>query len=168
MKILLSIFAIALSSHAFADQARIAKAVNAFAGTWVGEMTAVTPFGPPETFQNKVVCRVIASGAGVECSSEAISSRGELTQSCLLAFDPASQLVHYMCVSNMGEVHDHKGGWIDENTIQYEPYKGLVMGEKVTEYVRTSFPDAQTMIHTSVIKTEDGTTMSFEFRAHKQ
>jgi len=141
--------------------------VQAMSGTWVGRMTANVPGYPAETFDWKMVCKTIAEGAGVSCVNSGKASIGVLAESCLLAFDPEGKAVHYMCVTSMGEVHDHKGHWSDLRTIKFEPLRAGMMGEPVTETLEWQFPDANTIIKTSDIKLGDGTSMHFEFRGDR-
>jgi hypothetical protein len=140
------------------------QTVEALKGTWLGQMTANVPGYPAETFDWKMVCRTIAEGAGVSCANSGKASIGLLAESCLLAFDPEGRAVHYMCVTSMGEVHDHKGHWIDLKTIKFEPLRAGMMGESITETLEWHFPDANTIIKTSDIKPANGPSMHFEFR----
>jgi len=68
-----------------------------------------------------------------------------------------------MCVTSMGEVHDHKERWVDETRLEFEPLRGGWMGRPITETVAWSFPDAKTLAARSVVVTSDGTSMSFAF-----
>src|SRR5262245_40291270 len=87
----------------------IARTVQAIQGTWLGKMTAHIPGFPIETFDWTMDCRIAALGAGASCTNTGKASIGSMAESCLLAFDPEGRNVHYMCVTSMGEVHDHKG-----------------------------------------------------------
>jgi hypothetical protein len=90
-----------------------------------------------------------------------------MAESCLLAYDPEGKAVHYMCVTSMGEVHDHKGAWKDANTIEFEPLRAGMMGQLVTETNRWYFPDANTIDKTSEVTLADGSSMNFEFKAKR-
>ena len=142
----------------------INQTVEAMKGTWVGQMTANVPGYPAETFDWKMICKPIAEGAGISCANSGKASIGVLSESCLLAFDPEGKAVHYMCVTSMGEVHDHKGKWTDLKTIKFEPLRAGMMGKPITETLEWHFPEANTIIKTSEIKLADGTSMHFEFR----
>src|SRR5262245_30669985 len=89
----------------------IAATVRAIQGTWLGQMTANVPGYPSATFDWTMDCKVVALGAGASCTNSGKASIGLMSESCLLAFDPDGRAVHYMCVTSMGEVHDHKGSW---------------------------------------------------------
>lgn len=143
------------------------RTVDAMKGTWLGQMTANVPGYPAETFDWKMVCTTIAEGAGVSCANSGKASIGVVAESCLLAFDPDGKAVHYMCVTSMGEVHDHKGHWTDASTIKFEPLRAGMMGESVTETLEWRFPEANTIIKTSDIKLANGTSMHFEFRGSR-
>jgi hypothetical protein len=146
----------------------VAKTVEAINGTWLGKMTAKVAAFPPEEFDWTMSCRVVASGAGAACTNAGKASIGSMAESCLLAYDPEGKAVHYMCVTSMGEVHDHKGKWIDDKTIEFEPLRAGMMGQLVTETNRWYFPDATTIDKTSIVKLADGSTMSFEFKGKRQ
>jgi hypothetical protein len=144
------------------------KTIEVMQGTWLGSMVANVPGFPAETFDWTMNCRVVARGAGVSCTNTGKASIGVMAESCLLAYDPEGQAVHYMCVTSMGEVHDHKGKWKDEKTIEFEPLRAGMMGQQITETLRWYFPDANTIDKTSEVKLADGSSMNFEFKGKRQ
>ena len=146
----------------------VARTVDAIQGRWAGLMIAKVPGYPAETFDWRMDCKVVARGAGAACTNTGKASIGEMAESCLLAYDPEGKAVHYMCVTSMGEVHDHKGKWIDRKTIEFEPLRAGMMGQLVTETNRWYFPDAGTIDKTSEVKSADGSTMIFEFKGTRQ
>jgi len=73
-----------------------------------------------------------------------------------------------MCVTSMGEVHDHKGKWIDAKTIKFEPLQAGMMGKPITETLEWRFPDPRTIVKTSEVKLADGNSMYFEFNGTRQ
>jgi hypothetical protein len=146
----------------------VAKTAEAIQGTWAGSMVANVPGYPSESFEWTMDCRVVARGAGVSCTNKGKASIGVMAESCLLAYDPEGKAVHYMCVTSMGEVHDHKGQWKDEKTIEFEPLRGGMMGQQVTETNKWYFPTPDTIDKTSEVKLPDGSTMSFEFKGKRQ
>jgi hypothetical protein len=152
---------------ALASPAEVKKTVDAIVGSWSGEMTARVPGAPVESFNWKMDCKAIAVGAGASCTNSGKASIGFMAESCLLAFDPESKSVHYMCVTSMGEVHDHKGTWKDAQTIEFEPLKAGMMGQLVTETNRWYFPDPNTIDKTSEVALADGSSMSFEFKGKR-
>jgi hypothetical protein len=145
----------------------IMKTVQSMNGTWTGRMTARIPEYPAETFDWRMVCRTVAEGAGVSCANSGKASIGSMSESCLLAFDPEGKAVHYMCVTSMGEVHDHKGTWVDDRTIEFEPLHAGLMGQPIVETLRWQFPDAFTIYKTSEVKLANGQTLNFEFRGRR-
>jgi hypothetical protein len=153
------------SSTILPEVARIAEAIQ---GRWTGVMIARVPGHPAETFDWRMDCKVIARGAGAACTNTGTASIEEMAESCLLAYDPEGQAVHYMCVTSMGEVHDHKGKWIGDKTIEFEPLRSGMMGQLVTETNRWYFPDAGTIDKTSEVRMADGSTMNFEFKGTRQ
>jgi hypothetical protein len=146
----------------------VSQTVEALNGTWLGRMTARVPGFPAETFDWTMNCQFVAQGAGLLCSNKGTASIGSMSESCLLAFDPEGKAVHYMCVTSMGEVHDHKGKWIDAKTIKFEPLRAGMMGKPITETLEWRFPDQRTIVKTSEVKLSDGTSMYFEFNGGRQ
>jgi hypothetical protein len=145
----------------------IARTVQAIQGTWLGSMTANVPGYPAETFDWRMDCKVVALGAGASCTNSGKASIGSMAESCLVAFDPDGKAVHYMCVTSMGEVHDHKGFWKDHQTIEFEPLRAGMMGQTITEILTWRFPDAQTIDKVSEVKLADGNLMRFEFKGRR-
>jgi hypothetical protein len=121
--------------------AEINQTVEAMQGTWLGKMAANVPGFAPETFDWSMNCQIVAKGAGLLCANRGRASIGSMEESCLLAFDPEGKAVHYMCVTSMGEVHDHKGRWVDAHTIEFEPLRAGMMGRPITERLRWRFAD---------------------------
>src|SRR6266705_3442582 len=144
--------------------AEINQTVEAIQGTWLGKMTANVPGYSPETFEWTMNCKIVAKGAGASCMNSGRASIGSMEESCLMAFDPEGKAVHYMCVTSMGEVHDHKGKWIDIQTIEFEPLRAGMMGESITETLKWYFPNANTIDKKSDIKLANGKVMHFEFK----
>jgi hypothetical protein len=96
------------------------------------------------------------------------ASIGGIEEACLLAYDPDGKAVHFMCVTSMGEVHDHKGHWLSDRKIQFEPYPTSWEGKPATEDVTFNFPDASHIRTRSVITTQDGSEMIFEFHGTRK
>ena len=145
----------------------VKKTVDAITGNWSGQMTARVPGTPVESFTWKMNCTSVAQGAGASCTNTGKASIGLMSESCLLAYDPEAKAVHYMCVTSMGEVHDHKGKWTDGQTIEFEPLLAGMMGQLVTETNRWYFPDANTIDKTSAVTLADGSSMNFEFKGRR-
>jgi hypothetical protein len=145
----------------------VRRIVDVMRGTWTGKMTANIPGFPAESFDWKMNCQIVAQGAGLSCTNAGKASIGSMAESCLLAFDPEGNAVHYMCVTSMGEVHDHKGHWVDLRTIEYEPLSAGFNGQQITETLRWHFADDNTIHKTSEIRLPDGSTMKFEFTGNR-
>ena len=141
----------------------IKRTVDAIIGAWSGKMTAKVPGFPSEAFDWAMDCKPVAQGAGASCTNTGKASIGSMAESCLLAYDPEGKSVHYMCVTSMGEVHDHKGVWKDDKTIEFEPLRAGMMGQLVTETNRWYFPDTNTIEKTSIVTLADGSSMNFQF-----
>jgi hypothetical protein len=146
----------------------VQKTTNAILGKWSGQMTAKVGAAPPESFTWTMDCKSAAFGAGAACTNEGTASIGSMSESCLLAYDPEGNAVHYMCVTSMGEVHDHKGRWKDDKTIEFEPLRAGMIGKLVTETNRWFFPTPDTILKTSTVSMPDGTSMTFEFNGRRK
>src|SRR6516162_5277430 len=146
---------------------QVKQTVEAVSGRWVGQMTAALPGLKPESFPWEMVCRPAALGAGATCAMKGIASIGTIEEACLFAYDPAGKAVHFMCVTSMGEVHDHQGQWSADHEIQFEPYPASWNGKPASEDVRFDFPDSKHIKTSSVITTQDGSKMTFEFHGSR-
>ena len=141
----------------------VAKTVSAVLGTWTGQMTATIPGEEPESFSWTMECREVALGAGASCTMGGRASIGPIAEACIMAWHPDGEVVHKMCVTSMGEIHDHRGRWTDDGILEFEPLEGTLMGQPMTEIVTMSFPDPRSLENTSVITVVDGPVMTFEF-----
>lgn len=146
----------------------VKKTVAAIGGTWKGQLTAKVPGAPPANISWTMDCRPVALNAGALCTNGGSASFGEMAESCLLAFDPQGKAVHYMCVTSMGEVHDHKGRWTDPKTIDFEPLRAGMMGQEVTETLKWRFDDDRTIDKISEVTLPDGSVMHFQFKGVRQ
>jgi len=147
---------------------QVGRIVTALIGSWSGAMTAAIPEEPSETFAWRMDCTEIALGAGVSCTMGGKPSIGHLAQTCLVAFDPVGRDVHYMCVTSMGEVHDHDGQWTNEKTIEFEPVAGSFLEEPAIETIRWTFPDPNAIEMRTVLTLPDGAAIRFEFKGRRR
>ena len=150
-----------------AAPSEVKRTVDAVLGRWSGQMTATVPGAAPESFVWSIDCKATALQAGAICTMEGHPSIGALAQACLVAFDPEGKAVHYMCVTSMGEVHDHKGRWKDGTTVEFEPLVGSLQGKPMTETITWTFPDPKRMTTRSVVTLQDESSMSFEFAGRR-
>jgi hypothetical protein len=147
--------------------AEVKRTVDAISGVWKGQMTADVPGSPPGSIDWTMDCKRVALNSGALCTNGGTAPFGELAESCLFAFDPESKAVHYMCVTSMGEVHDHKGKWTDAKTIEFEPLRAGMMGKQVIETLKWRFDDDGTIDKTSEVKLADGSMMQFHFKGKR-
>lgn len=145
----------------------VRRTVAALAGSWTGKMTATMPDEPPETFSWTMDCKEIALGQGVSCTMGGTASIGPLAQTCLVAFDPVGKSVHYMCVTSMGEVHDHDGHWVDDRTLEFIPLAGTFMDEPTIETIRWRFTDPRTIEMRTILTLSDGNFLRFDFQGRR-
>jgi len=145
----------------------VIRTVEAIAGVWKGQMNANVPGSPPGSIDWTMDCKRVALNSGALCTNGGTAPFGELAESCLLAFDPESKAVHYMCVTSMGEVHDHKGRWTDTKTIEFEPLQAGMMGKQVIETLKWHFNEDGTLHKTSEVRLADGSMMQFDFKGKR-
>jgi hypothetical protein len=146
----------------------VRRTAEALVGEWVGGLTAIVPGESPETFPWSMTCRAAALGWGAACAMEGKASIGLLAESCLLAYAGESKTVHFMCVTSMGEVHDHKGRWTNEKTVEFESLQGDFMGKTVVETIHWSFPDRSTFETKATVAMPDGSMMRFEYAGRRR
>ena len=142
---------------------QVKQTVDAVSGHWTGQMTATLPGMKPESFPWEMTCNPAALGAGAACSMKGTASIGAIEEACLFAYDPDGKAVHFMCVTSMGEVHDHKGQWISDQQMLFDPYPTSWEARPATEDVSIRFPESQHIQTSSVITKQDGSKMTFEF-----
>jgi len=142
---------------------QVKQTVDAVSGHWAGQMTASLPGLKPESFPWEMTCNPAALGAGAACSMKGMASIGAIEEACLFAYDPDGKAVHFMCITSMAEVHDHKGQWISEREIRFDSYPTSWEGKPATEDVNIRLPDPTHIQTSSVITKQDGSKMTFEF-----
>ena len=151
-----------------ASPPQVKQTVDAVSGHWAGQMTAALPGLKPESFPWEMTCNPAALGAGAACSMKGMASIGAIEEACLFAYDPDGKAVHFMCVTSMGEVHDHKGQWISDHEMRFDPYPTTWDGKPATEDVSISFPESHHIQTSSVITKQDGSRMTFEFHGARE
>ena len=146
----------------------VSKTAGAVNGRWVGSMTARLPGLEPDHFPWEMTCSSAALGFGASCPMKGTASIGPVEEACLLAYDPEGKAIHFMCVTSMSEVHDHKGQWPGDRRINFEPYRISISGHPATEDVTFEFPSPDRIQTTSVITAENGSRMTFEFSGSRR
>jgi hypothetical protein len=75
-----------------------------------------------------------------------------------------------MCITSMGEVHDHRGRWKGKASVEFEPLVGGLQGRPMTETIIWTFADPGNITMRSVVSLQDmtATSMSFEFTGTRQ
>jgi len=157
---MLTLFAAALAAAAVPEEKELLASMS---GEWLGVMRAEVPPNVEE-FTWRVSCAPIAKGSGVLCNSGGTASIGAIAQSCLLAPVPEDKEVHLMCVSSMGEVHDHRGRY-DDGVIRFEPLHARMEGKIVEEIVEYRIGPNGIMQTLSVVRSEGSPEMRFTLHA---
>jgi hypothetical protein len=165
----------ALAARATSSEARPSKdekvqsahaMISSMSGEWSGVMRAQVPPNTEE-FPWRVSCAPIARNAGILCHSAGTASIGPIAQSCLLAVAPGDEEVHLMCVSSMGEVHDHRGRY-EDGRIRFIPLRARISGKMAEEIVEYQVAPDGTMRTLSVVRTKGRPEMRFTLHATRQ
>jgi hypothetical protein len=141
----------------------VKKTIEAVSGQWVGEMSASFPGLKAEKFPWEMTCAPVALGSGASCAIKGQPAFGPIEESCLLAFDPEGMKVHFMCVTSMREVHDHRGDWTSEREIRFEAYPTTWDRQPATEDVMFEFRGFDHIRTRSIITARAGARLAFEF-----
>lgn len=129
---------LALSHTDAADQSQAPAAPEAVAklagyiGDWSGTGT-MTEGGQTQNASVRHQWISISDGWGIQVHET--SDMGEAgTYRCenILGFDPGGGKLHIYSVSNMGDCHDHVGGWKDDSTLAFR-YEGITEGKPFVE-----------------------------------
>jgi hypothetical protein len=124
-----------------ANQPEGKKTVDAFTGTWTGDVTISMSGRAPEKVKATATCRKVAMGAAVSCD---VKGQGKaampIDQTCLIGANVEGAAgVHLMCASATGEIHDHVGGW-SGGQLQFQPYRFQMSGGEASETVSFTWP----------------------------
>lgn len=168
---------LALSTAAVAEEAKpvappppppeVKKTVDALAGNWIADMTMTMPGQAPVKFKGTWRCKKIAGNTAVECSmSEKVPGMGLMEETDLWGYDPETRSVHAMTWNNLGEIHDHRGAWKDDKTIEFA-HSATAGGKPVEETFVMSFNGSKKLTFKSVSKTAEGTAI-FEGEATRK
>jgi hypothetical protein len=141
------------------------RMIASMIGEWSGVMSANVPPNT-EDVPWRISCEPIGRDAGISCRSGGTASIGRLDQSCLLAAAPVSHEIHLMCVSSMGEVHDHRGRY-EDGWLTFEPLRSWIGKDMVEELVKYQIAADGTMRTSSVVLRQGQPTMRFTLTAHR-
>ncbi len=145
----------------------VKKTVDALAGKWEANMTLTMPGQAPVKFKGTWDCKKIAAGTAVDCSMSAeVPGWGLMEETDLMGYDPETKSVRMMTWNNMGEIHDHRGAWKDDKTIELT-HSATAGGKPVEERFMMSFMGPKEMRWKFTSKTEEGTT-TFEGEAIRE
>ena len=91
-----------------------------------------------------------------------------IAESALVASTPLGRRFTICASRRWARFNDHKGQWLSDRKIQFEPYPTSWEGKPVTEDVTFNLPDASHNKTRSVITTQDGSEMIFEFHGTRK
>jgi hypothetical protein len=97
-----------------------AARLAALKGVWVFDGTVAMGKRKPRKARWRINCKETAGGWSIACDETIGLPRvGTMRGHTLFGYDPATRTLHIFTVSNMGEVRDLHGKWVDERTIAY-------------------------------------------------
>jgi len=101
-----------------------AKRLNVFLGNWNVEGT-LTFMGKPFGVKGVAKFSSVAKGWGVLATAKLeIEGLGAYEETDLLVFNRSEKLYHFFAVTNTAAAYDHKGKWLNDDTISFL-YEGL-------------------------------------------
>lgn len=123
----------ATPAHA-ADPAQVTKELQRLVGSWKGTGTLTMRDGKVLPAQVTYDCKSGSGGAAVRCQlAGTVAGLPPIASEDLFGFNADDGLVHWFTVTNMGETHDHKGGF--ENGTFTGLYEGPQAGQLFQEQI---------------------------------
>ena len=146
----------------------VKKIVDHFTGSWSFTTTISMAEGmPPIKAREKYQCKKIANGAAVNChGSGKVPGMGKMEATHLIGYDPELKVVRMLSWSSMGEIHDHRGAYKDDDHIEVG-VETTMMGKKVTKVLDFFFPKKNQMEVKAVTTFEDGSKSTFEAKGKR-
>jgi len=109
-----------------------AKRLDVFLGNWNVEGT-LTFMGKPFGVKGIAKFSSVAKGWGVLATAKLeIEGLGANEEADLLVFDRSEKLYHFFAVTNTAAAYDHKGKWLNDDTINFL-YEGSQDGKSYKE-----------------------------------
>ena len=109
-----------------------AKRLDVFLGNWNVEGT-LTFMGKPFGVKGIAKFSSVAKGWGVLATAKLeIEGLGAYEEADLLVFDRSEKLYHFFTVTNTAAAYDHKGKWLNDDTINFL-YEGSQDGKSYKE-----------------------------------
>ena len=115
-----------------------ARRLQVFVGDWKVEGT-LTFEGKPLKVKGTWKISSAAAGWGVlNVGRMELEGMGKYEEVDILGFNPGEKLVHLFSLTNTAAVHDHKGRWSDDTTLNFV-YEGSQEGKKYREEITVKF-----------------------------
>lgn len=137
----------------------VQKTVDAFAGKWGVQMALTMPGKEPVKFKAVLNCKKIAAGTAVDCSfSTHIPGIGLMEETDLWGYDSEAKALHDITWNNLGEIHDHRCQWKDDQTIECA-HTATSAGGPIEEKEVVTFTGAKKMMFEFTSKSAEGVTV---------
>jgi hypothetical protein len=96
-----------------------ARTLERFIGEWTVEGT-ITTEGETGAMSGTWSFTRAAGGWGIHARLDGyLEGLGVLDEDTLVGFDAGSGVFHAYSLTNTGHVHDHPGGWVDADTLEF-------------------------------------------------
>ena len=117
------------------------KKLLVFLGNWSGEGT-LTYLARTFRLKGSAKFTPVASGWGVQSEIKLeIEGLGLYDEVDLLGFDRNEKAYHFFALTNTGALYDHKGKWLDDNTLNLF-YEGSQNCKKYTENLQVQLKNS--------------------------
>jgi hypothetical protein len=91
-------------------------------GHWRGPVELEEPGKPALKLQMRMDCVAVSDKAGVMCQGSASNQEMQLAEADLFGYKQADQHYHWFAVTSSGDVHDHIGAFLDDDTFHAHLY----------------------------------------------
>jgi len=137
-----------------------------FLGKWKGKATMTTN-GQTQSFDYLMDFKTDADGWGILYHEKGlISNAAPYIGFGMLGYDESDNTVHIFTLSNYGDVHDHKGSWLDDKNFALV-YNGTSEGKALKEDLSIEYVDANTFKFTDVVTLDGQTFQTLNGEMHK-
>jgi len=137
-----------------------------FLGNWKGK-ASMTANGQTQSFDYLMDFKTDADGWGILYHEKGlIPGAAPYIGFGMLGFDTNDNTVHIFTVSNYGDVHDHKGSWIDDKNFALV-YNGTSDGKALKEELSVQYVDATTFKFTDVVTIGGEVAQTLNAEMHK-
>lgn len=112
--------------------------------------------------------RIISGGYGVQLHERfEIPGEGTLEGISLMGFDHETEMLHMYSIMSSGDVHDHFGRWIDEESLSLQ-YAAPQAGRSFTELVPMSIESKDAYRFSTIVLLDGDEVARFDVRLERE